>query len=206
MNRLFTIGHSTHAIEVFTGLLKQHGVTAVADVRSLPYSRYSPQFSRESLKLSLGQEGIAYVFLGKELGARSENPACYSRGRIRFDRLAEEPLFLKGLERVRKGLEAHQMALMCAEKDPLNCHRGIMISRRLSEAGVQAEHILSDGRVESHAAAVDRMLQLIKMPDTDMFRSRAEILAEAYRVQGERIAYENDAMRQKEMHGCAPGL
>jgi hypothetical protein len=98
------------------------------------------------------------------------------------------------------------MALMCAVKDQLNCHRGILISRRLIESGSQVDHILSDGRVESHAAAVDRMLQLVKMPDTDMFRSRAEILAEAYHVQGERIAYENDAMRKKEVHGCAPGL
>jgi hypothetical protein len=109
MSELLTIGHSTHPIDAFIALLKQHGVTALADVRSHPYSRHFPQYSKDALKNALAQAQIAYVFLGKELGARSENPACYRQGKVQYDLLAKEPLFAQGLERLRQGLEKYQM-------------------------------------------------------------------------------------------------
>ena len=99
---LFTVGHSTHSIEVFLDLLAKSGVTAIADVRSSPYSRFSPQFSREALKQSLRQANVAYTFLGKELGARSDNPACYRAGKVQYDLLAQQSAFADGVARVRK--------------------------------------------------------------------------------------------------------
>ena len=89
-NTIYTIGHSNHSIEVFIKLINNHGINAVGDVRSHPYSRFVPQYSQDSLKGALTTAGIAYVFLGKELGARSENPACYKDGKIQYDRLAKE--------------------------------------------------------------------------------------------------------------------
>jgi uncharacterized protein (DUF488 family) len=205
MSVLFTIGHSTHPIEVFVGLLKQHGITALADVRSHPYSRHFPQYSQEALKAALAREQIAYVFLGKELGARSENPACYRQGKVQYELLAKEPQFAVGLERLRTGMERFRIALMCAEKDPLDCHRAVLVARRVYESGTPVEHIHADGHLEKHAEMEARMLNLLKMSDADMFRSREEILVDAYRIRGEQIAYEDEAMLQEEIGDRRPG-
>lgn len=205
MSVLFTVGHSTHPIEVFVGLLKQHGITALADVRSHPYSRHFPQYSREALKAALAREQIAYVFLGKELGARSENPACYRQGKVQYELLAQEPQFGVGLGRLRMGMERFRIALMCAEKDPLDCHRAVLVARRVYEVGIPVEHIHADGHLEKHAEMEARMLDLLKMSDADMFRSREEILVDAYRIRGEQIAYEDEAMLQEEVGDRRPG-
>ncbi|MFO1429169.1 MAG: DUF488 domain-containing protein [Candidatus Competibacteraceae bacterium] len=125
---LYTIGHSNHEITAFIGLLQQHGITALGDVRSHPYSRYVPHYSREPLKATLANAGIAYVFLGKQLGARSDNPACYNKGRVQYDRLAQEESFSEGIMRVMHGMNRHCIALMCAEKDPIACHRAMSLN------------------------------------------------------------------------------
>lgn len=195
---LYTIGHSNHNIDVFIGLLLQHGVTALGDVRSHPYSRYVPQFSRDSLKKALSDAGIAYVFLGKELGARSDNPACYRQGKIQYDRLAQEPVFAEGIERIKKGMQQHCIALMCMEKDPLNCHRALLVSRKLFEAGISVNHIHADGSLESHEALESRLLAACKLPEGDIFTSREEFILQAYLIQGERVAYQDEAMDQAE--------
>ena len=191
---LFTIGHSSHDMSVFVGLLRQHGVTAVVDVRSHPYSRYVPQFSREALKASLANSDIAYVFLGKELGARSDNPACYIRGKVQYDRLAKEPSFAEGLNRVIQGMERYIIALMCAEKDPLDCHRALLVARKIFEKGIEVSHIHANGFLESHQAMESRLLVLWKLPEGDMFKSREEFVSEAYANQGDRVAYQDESM------------
>jgi uncharacterized protein (DUF488 family) len=100
---ILTVGHSNHPIERFLELLRQNGVTAVGDVRSAPLSRYNPQFNKEALQRSLRDAGIAYIFLGKELGGRSSDRACYVDGRIQYDRVARTEAFQTVVERVRKG-------------------------------------------------------------------------------------------------------
>lgn len=125
-DRIYTVGHSNHSIEAFISLLQKHGITALADVRSHPYSRHHPQFNRETLQRALRKVDINYVFLGKELGARSENPKCYRNGKVQYGLLAREPSFQEGLARLRKGMESHRIAMMCAEKEPLDCHRTIL--------------------------------------------------------------------------------
>jgi uncharacterized protein (DUF488 family) len=199
MSLLLTIGHSTHPIDVFVALLKQHGVTALADVRSHPYSKHFPQFSKDALKDALQQNGISYVFLGKELGARSENPACYRQGKVQYDMLAKEPLFAQGLERLRQGMQKYRIALVCAEKDPLECHRAVLVARRMYESGTPVQHIHADGLLEDHRAMESRMLQLHKLSEVDMFRTREEVIADAYRIHGERIAYQDESMLQEEL-------
>jgi len=187
--RVFTIGHSNHEFAKLLGLLRQHGVTAVADVRSAPYSRRYPQFSREPLEKALAEAGITYVFLGKELGARSDDPRCYENGSVKFDRLARTELFQSGLDRVERGIATHTISLLCAEKEPLDCHRTILVSRHLEARGVTVVHILEDGRLEPHAQTVARLLASLQEPEADLFRSREEILSEAYEKWGDRIAY-----------------
>jgi uncharacterized protein (DUF488 family) len=186
---VYTLGHSNHALAAYITLLKRHGVDAVADVRSQPYSRFHPQFNREPLKAELKMNGIAYVFLGRELGARSQDPACYENGKVQYGRLARTPQFREGLERVRTGAATKRIALLCAEKDPLQCHRTILVSRHLAEQGVAVRHILADGGGETHPEALQRLKRQLGIPESDLFRSAAELDEEAYERQGERIAY-----------------
>jgi uncharacterized protein (DUF488 family) len=181
---------NTHQ-EYFIGLLLRHGITALCDVRSKPNSRMNPQFNREVLEHALAAHAIAYRFLGKELGARSDDQACYEGGRVQYTRLSETELFKCGLKRVIRGLkEDFRIALMCAEKEPLECHRTILVARRLAAFGVNVEHISADGRLESHATALNRLARMHNLPEEDMFRSREDLLAEAYSRQEERIAYD----------------
>jgi uncharacterized protein (DUF488 family) len=190
-NTVFTIGHSTHSQERFIELLRQHGITALCDVRSKPYSRMNPQFNREELEEALLAHGIAYRFLGKELGARSNDATCYEHGKVQYDRLAQTELFRYGLKRVLRGLkEGFRVALACAEKEPLECHRTILVARHLVALGITVMHIHADGHLETHDAALDRLARMLNVPEQDMFRSREELLADAYRRQEERVAYE----------------
>src|SRR5258708_6296618 len=122
---LFTIGHTVHSIPAFVGLLKAHGVNAVADVRSRPYSRRLEQFNRESLAAELDAADIRYVFMGEELGARRDEPECYENDQAVYEKIAVLPRFQEGLVRVRRGAAQYHLALMCAEKEPLDCHRAV---------------------------------------------------------------------------------
>jgi uncharacterized protein (DUF488 family) len=202
-HRVLTVGHSTHPIEEFLALLKTNGVTAIADVRSTPYSRFNPQFNRETLERTLKTNNMAYVFLGRELGARSDDASCYESGRVQFRRLAETALFRSGLQRVIKGAESHQIALMCAEKDPLECHRTLLVSRELAAQSVSISHILADGSLEAHADAMTRLLSVVGLPATDLFRTEADLLAEASDLQERRIAYVDDELQNAVREGGA---
>ncbi len=188
-NIIYTIGHSNHSTEQFIGLLKRHGITAVADVRSHPVSRHNPQFNRESLEKDLKQTGIAYVFLGKELGARSENKNCYVDGKVQYELLSREPLFKEGIERILKGIEKYRIALLCAEKDPLNCHRTFLVGNSLRRLGVEITHILANGELETQLEAEKRLLKQLKMHEENLIESRDDILMKAFAIQSGRIAY-----------------
>lgn len=190
----YTIGHSDHKIERLIELLKQHGITAVADVRSAPYSRRHPQFNKDVLVASLKKEGIAYVFLGKELGARqpladSQRSASTNKDISDFDRIAESGGFKSGLERVRKGSEEHRIALMCAEKEPLNCHRTILVCHHLKSLGVSIKHILYDGMLEGHRDTESRLLKLTGCDQEELFINDSKRLELAYKKRGMEIAY-----------------
>lgn len=188
-NTVFTIGHSTHPQERFISLLVQHGVTALCDVRSKPHSRVNPQFNREELQQTLKTNGIAYVFLGRELGARSDDPSCYEDGKVQYDRLAHTGQFRQGIQRVQDGMTSYRIALMCAEKEPLECHRTILVARHLADLGLDVQHIHANGKLESHADALKRLARMFNLPQDDMFSPVQDVFADAYRRQEERIAY-----------------
>jgi uncharacterized protein (DUF488 family) len=191
---VITIGHSTHAIEAFVDLLRKHGVTAVADVRSAPFSRFNPQFNKDALDQRLRSHGIKYAFLGRELGARSDDRSCYENGRVVYARLARTDLFHQGIERVIRGSEEHRIALLCAEKEPLECHRTLLVARALDERGIEVAHILADGRVESHRNAMERLLDMTGLPREDLFRSREELIAQALARQEGKVAYVDEKL------------
>ena len=189
---LYTIGHSNHSLERFMELLTAHSITAVGDVRSSPYSRYNPQYNRETLQEELNKNGIQYVFLGKELGPRSNDPSCYVDGKVQYHLLAMSSVFKEGIQRLNKGMESFRIALMCAEKDPITCHRAILICRHLRDEGIKIQHILEDGSIEDNENSIARMMKLLKIQDTNLFKGKEEIIQDAYNLQGEKIAYELD--------------
>jgi uncharacterized protein (DUF488 family) len=195
---VFTIGHSNLEFGKFVALLKQHGIQAVADVRSSPYSQYNPQFNREPLQRALQEHGISYVFLGDELGARRSERECYVNDRADYALIARTPAFRSGIERVIRGAAKMRIALMCSEKDPLDCHRCILVSPHLRKRGLRVSHILADGSVESHEQAESRLLNLLELPEHELFRSPDEIAAEAYKLRGEKIAYQENTLALRE--------
>jgi uncharacterized protein (DUF488 family) len=186
---VLTIGHSTHSLDAFVALLRQHGVTALADVRSAPYSSVNPQFNRGAVEPGLIAHGIKYVFLGRELGGRSNDGSCYEGGRVQYARVARTDQFRNGIERVVRGAGDYRVALMCAEKEPLVCHRTLLVARILTERGIVVEHILSDGCLEPHQASMERLLHVLGLPSQDLFRSKQELIAEALMRQEQKVAY-----------------
>ena len=185
---VFTVGHSNHPPELFVGLLQRHSVEEVVDVRSSPYSRYSPHFNKDALEGS--DVDIGYVYLGGELGGRPKDRSCYDDdGRVLFDQVAETDPFIDALGVIIRAADERRIALMCAEKEPLECHRTLWWLRHWWRGAV-IEHILADGGLESHETAMDRLLDSFKLPrNGDMFRNRYETIAEALARQAKRVAY-----------------
>jgi uncharacterized protein (DUF488 family) len=188
-NGIFTIGHSTLQLEKFVALLHRHGVTTVADVRSAPYSRFSPTFNRETLQASLRENGIGYVFLGEQLGGRPKDPTCYENNRVSYGKMSKTALFHAGLDRLCQESESHRLAMMCAEQDPVTCHRTLLVARVLASRAVPVLHIHADGSLETHDLAETRLLHVVGLPAEDLFRTREELLDEAYALQELRVAY-----------------
>lgn len=187
---LLTIGHSKHPLEAFVALLRRYESAKVIDVRSTPYSRFNPQFNREPLVRNLTSRGIEYVFLGVELGGRSDDPSCYENGRIRYDRVAAIPSFQRGLDRVVQDAADRPVVLMCAEKEPLDCHRTLLVARALAARGLPVGHILADSGLETHTAAMERLLAIHGGPQQGELFARPDGRVEwAVARQTERIGY-----------------
>lgn len=187
---LYTVGHSVHPTDHFIKILKMNRIDAVADVRSSPYSKFTPQFNREFLKEALMTHGIRYVFLGEELGARRDEPECYERNKVVYSKVANLPSFKTGISRLREGTEKMRVAIMCAEKDPLTCHRSILVAHFARDQFSDTLHILEDGSIESRAEADLRLLTEYKLEKDDLFSPYEERLALAYSRRAEKIAYE----------------
>lgn len=194
--RLFTIGHSNHEYRAFQSLLARHGITTVADVRSQPYSQHTPQFNRDVVERLLRADGHYYVFMGDELGARRGERSCYVGGQAKYELVAQLPAFRQGLERIRRGVRTQTVALMCSEKDPITCHRTILVCRALRGPGMEIVHVLEDGTLESTESAEGRLLDLFGLPPGDLFRGRAELVELAYERQGQKIAYREGTEEQ----------
>jgi len=194
-NPIYTIGHSNHQWQELLKLLQMHGIGAVCDVRSQPYSRFNPQFNREMARDTLKAAGIAYIYLGVELGGRPEDESCYENGQVRYDRVARSEGFRQGLARLKKGRETHRLALMCAEKDPLDCHRMILISRQLAQERIPVHHILADGKLETQEQAQERLPKQQRLPFKDLDPKDLD----PYSVQADKIAY-----RRKQQSASEP--
>jgi uncharacterized protein (DUF488 family) len=146
---IFTVGHSNHSLQRFLELLSAAGISALADVRSQPHSRWASQFNKHGLAATLPAAGIAYAYLGRELGGHPTDPALLNGGRPDYAAMARSDGFRTGVERVMEGARTYRIALMCAERDPVDCHRFLLIARHLAARDIAVTHILSSGELET---------------------------------------------------------
>ena len=167
---IFTVGHSNHSLEHVLQLLAGAEITAIADVRSKPHSRWSPQFIKETLASALGKNDVAYVFLGRELGGRPDDPALLRNGKPDYDAMSRTETFRAGIERIIEGAKTHRIALMCAERDPIDCHRFLLVGRNLASRDIPVAHILASGEVEAQDKTEDRFRA--RNPTSDLFAER----------------------------------
>jgi len=197
---LFTIGHSTHTQEYFLGLLRQHNIDYVLDVRSSPFSRFASQFNKDVIEDYLKKNNIVYCPMGKFFGARPTDRTLYcAEGYLDFEKTRASELFKKGLDNVMLGLASgHNIALMCTEKDPFDCHRTIMVSRGFELNGVNVQHIHVDGHLETQDEINIRLLDnLEKKENVDIHqislfeqpKSEKEWLEDAYRLRNKEIGF-----------------
>ena len=182
-----TIGHSNLPADQFLSRLKAHGVTAIADVRSVPFSRRFPWFSSRTLSERLQSKGIAYVTMGDALGGRPTSPALYCDGIADYEAMAGTAEFRAGLDRVMAAMMRYRVCLMCAEREPLDCHRCLLVGRAITSRGYSIGHSLGDGSIEPHSATEERLLAGPR-PAGDLFADRESLLADAYRRRAHRIA------------------
>jgi uncharacterized protein (DUF488 family) len=198
-HRLFSIGHSDHELAEFVSLLRRAGVTAVADVRSQPFSQRYPHFNRGVLEAHLRGQDIGYAFLGDSLGGRPRQPSLYdSQGRVDYMRVRKTETFQRGLAQLVQALEQYTVAMFCAEEDPLDCHRGLMITPALVAHGIAPAHLRGDGSIESTEELEARLLALTGVgrgildglfASTLTAEERRELLGDAYRKQALRKAF-----------------
>lgn len=160
MGLLYTIGHSQHDFEYFSDLLKKYDINYLLDVRSVPYSRYAETYNKEQLSGLLSAKGINYSFMGKYFGARPDNLELYNEeGYLDFEKVSHSDLFIKGMQNVSLGLNrGNNIVLMCTEKDPIDCHRAIMVARSFYRNGIDVMHILPDGNLQTQQELDERLL------------------------------------------------
>ena len=188
--RLYTIGHSNLLLNDFISLIQKYEINCIVDVRSVPASKYAPQFNQNELKWLLKQHGVQYLHFGKEFGARRTD-CLDDEGQVNFECAIKTQAFLHGVERIRHGLQmGYHIALMCSEANPIECHRFSLVSRFFHEHGVDVQHILKDGTTLNHEAVEKEMI-------SELVHSRKYHLAEVDQLFG---TYTENEQRRDAYH------
>ena len=194
--KIYTIGHSNHEIETFINLLKTPKIDMIVDVRSAPFSKMYPHFNRDTLESVLKDNKIGYLFLGDLIGGRSRNRSDYENGQVVYSRLASKNDYQATIKRVLDGSAKFQIALMCSEKEPLDCHRTLLVSQSLSDLDVEVAHIHADGKIESQSDVLNRLLRNYNLDAPDLFGVETDRLQEALLKQEKKIAYSDEQMSE----------
>ena len=196
MKRIFTIGYSTFNIDDFISCLKKHNISCVVDVRSNPFSEFFQDYNKDVLERSLQKYNILYRNYKKEFGARQEDFSFYPEGYLDFSLFTKSPVFIEGLEKIEKGVaKGYVFVLMCAEKDPIGCHRNIMVAKAFKENGYEINHIHSDCQIETQAELEIRMLDQY-FPDRKQIKlfeesqSEIELIETSYKLKNKEIGYQ----------------
>ena len=186
---MYSLGHSNLTFDEFANLLTKVGVSAVADVRSSPVSKQFPWFSRDDLRSNLRHRGISYSFLGEQLGGRPKNQSLFRNGIANYVAMAETEAFRTGIERLLAGAEKYRIAMVCSERDPLHCHRCLLVGRHLLSLGINTRHIHSQRAVETQVEAEDRLLIEENLYSDDFLYPRDQRINEAYMRRNREVAY-----------------
>ena len=198
---LYTIGHTNHSHDEFLELLRKYEITYLLDVRSTPFSQFTSQFNKDIISRFLEANGVKYFHMGKYFGARPEDKSLYTEENyLDFEKMRSSDLFRRGMNNVIQGLEeGKNIALMCTEKDPFDCHRAIMVARGFELQGIDANHILPDGTIQSQKELNERLLEKyysdrnqISFISNISELSEEELLIDAYRKRNREIGYHND--------------
>jgi uncharacterized protein (DUF488 family) len=188
---VFSIGHSNHPWPDFLALLETHDVRLVVDVRSVPNSRRYPWFARQRLTTALAEAGRAYHYLGDRLGGRPKDSICYAGGAIDYGRVAATPAFRSGLDELAGLARGNRLALMCAEREPMDCHRTILVCRHLAPLGFDIQHIHGDGHLEAQGEFEARLVKTTKA-EAELLEAVEEkqlALQLAYNRRGRKMAF-----------------
>ena len=195
---IFTIGYAGFEIENFIKVLKEHHINSLIDVRSSPFSKFHSDYNKPLLHKTLHERGIIYRNYNREFGARQENKMYYPNGYLDFSMFTRSRMFIEGMEKIIKAIPlGYRFVLMCSEKDPITCHRTIMVGKAFSDKGVSINHILSDGHIITQSDIETRLLDMY-YPDRDQLTlfgeqlSIEEMIKNCYRFQNEKIGYRID--------------
>lgn len=186
---VLTLGHSNRDWPAFAGLLTANAAACVVDVRSMPASRRFPWFNRKRLEDGLAGIGIGYRFLGDRLGGRPKDSVCYAGGAVDYARVAATSAFREGLDELAGLARGRRCCLLCSEKDPLDCHRSILVARHLAPKGFAVAHIHDAARVESQRDFEARLLAADEAPLLGEIEDARALLALAYNRRGRKIAF-----------------
>ena len=207
--RLYSIGHSSQTQEEFLALLSLYGVNCIVDVRSVPASKYSPQFNQENLKWFLKGQGVHYLFFGEEFGARRTDCIDEKVGQVNFEWAVETTNFKQGAVRLLNGLKkGFNIALMCSEADPLECHRFSLVSRYFYDKGLNVQHILKNGNLVSHAKLEKEMIEghlhsrKYHLSEVDLLfgtYTEEEQRKDAYRLKNKEIGYKPQLQLEEDL-------
>jgi uncharacterized protein (DUF488 family) len=157
---VFTVGYGARTLEEFTAVLQTNAIEYLIDVRTAPFSKFKPEFSKDLLQYHVERVGIRYLFMGDTLGGQPKDPVCHTDGKVDYDKVRAQPFFQNGLERVRKAFDQQRrVALMCSEGRPEQCHRSKLIGEALTAAGIPVCHIDEDGRLLTQAQVINRLTQ-----------------------------------------------
>lgn len=157
---LYTIGYGARSVEELVALLGSLAIEYLVDVRTSPYSKFKPEFNQELLRYQVERQGLRYLFLGDTLGGQPKDPACFTDGKVDYDKVRAQPFFQAGLERLRKAnAQGLRLALLCSEGRPEQCHRSKLIGEALAAEGISVGHIDEDGRVLTQQQVIDRLTQ-----------------------------------------------
>lgn len=196
--RLYSVGHSNQSQEEFLELLKRHDINCIVDVRSVPASKYTPQFNMEPLKWFLRANDIHYLHFGDEFGARRTD-CLDAEGQVNFEKAVETPSFKRGVERLMNGLQkGFRISFMCSEANPLECHRFSLVSRYFYDNGLDVQHILKDGELALHASLEKEMIdeylhskkhRLAEIDQLFGSYTKEDQRRDAYRLKNKEIGY-----------------
>ena len=192
---IYTIGYTAYSINEFIDVLKHYEISCVIDVRSSPFSNHYTDYNKDALEKILNQNNILYRNYAREFGARQTNPVYYSNNIVDFDKFICSEQFFEGISKITKGIECgYTFVLMCAEKDPINCHRSIMVGKGFSKNGYEVKHIISKAKIETQTELEGRLLE---MYHKDRFQltlfgesnSETDLIADAYKKRNLEIGY-----------------